>query len=84
MFFKRWRITNSVWQWVVRKNKNCWNTYWKSDTKRKNRRRNPSRRTRKKVLNDFDKAFSKIKDVSNTLDKAQEGMADLLKGVENE
>lgn len=38
----------------------------------------------KKVLQDFDKAFSKIKDVSNTLDKAQEGMADLLKGVENE
>jgi len=37
-----------------------------------------------KVLNDFDNAFSKIKDVSNTLDKAQEGMADLLKGVENE
>ena len=38
----------------------------------------------KKVLKDFDKAFSKIKDVSNTLDKAQEGMADLLKGAENE
>lgn len=38
----------------------------------------------KKVLQDFDKAFSKIKDVSNTLDKAQEGMADLLRGVENE
>lgn len=38
----------------------------------------------KKVLQDFDKAFSKIKDVSNTLDKAQEGMADLSKGVENE
>lgn len=38
----------------------------------------------KKVLNNFDKAFSKIKDVSNTLDKAREGMTGLLKGVENE
>lgn len=84
MFFKRWKITNSVWRWIIKKIRIAETPIENPTPREKTTEEIQAEEHAKKVLNDIDKAFSKIKDVSDTLDKAQEGMTDLLKGVENE